>query len=101
MGKVRAYNTDIGWLSIDDDKLVEGAQRAVADGFTGVKIKVGSTVERDLRRLAAVRQAIGPNLTLAIDGNGKWDLATCQRFCLGAEGQDVFSGLRNPCGTTM
>jgi L-alanine-DL-glutamate epimerase-like enolase superfamily enzyme len=88
--KVRAYNTDIGWLSIADDKLVEGAQRAVADGFTGIKIKVGSTVERDLRRLAAVRQAIGPNVTLAIDGNGKWDLASCQRFCLGAEGLDVF-----------
>jgi L-alanine-DL-glutamate epimerase-like enolase superfamily enzyme len=88
--KVRAYNTDIGWLSIADDKLVEGAQRAVADGFTGIKIKVGSTVERDLRRLAAVRQAIGPDVTLAIDGNGKWDLPTCQRFCRAAQDQDVF-----------
>src|SRR6476469_1685940 len=45
--KVRAYNTDIGWLSIADDKLVDGAKRAVQDGFTGIKIKVGSTVERD------------------------------------------------------
>ena len=88
--KVRAYNTDIGWLSIADDKLVEGAQRAVADGFTGIKIKVGSSVERDLRRLAAVRQAIGPDVTLAIDGNGKWDLATCQRFCRAAQEFDVF-----------
>ncbi|WP_372825526.1 mandelate racemase/muconate lactonizing enzyme family protein [Polaromonas sp.] len=88
--KVRAYNTDIGWLSIADDKLVEGAQRAVAQGFTGIKIKVGSTVERDLRRLAAVRQAIGPDITLAIDGNGKWDLPTCQRFCRAAQDSDVF-----------
>lgn len=88
--KVRAYNTDIGWLSIADDKLVEGAQRAVAQGFTGIKIKVGSTVERDLRRLAAVRQAIGPDVTLAIDGNGKWDLPTCQRFCRAAQDADVF-----------
>ncbi|MDO8387475.1 MAG: mandelate racemase/muconate lactonizing enzyme family protein [Polaromonas sp.] len=88
--KVRAYNTDIGWLSIADDKLVEGAQRAVAQGFTGIKIKVGSTVERDLRRLAAVRKAIGPDVTLAIDGNGKWDLPTCQRFCRAAQDADVF-----------
>ena len=88
--KVRAYNTDIGWLNIADDKLVEGAKRAVALGFTGIKIKVGSTVERDLRRLAAVRQAIGPNVTLAIDGNGKWDLPTCQRFCRAAQDSDVF-----------
>jgi len=88
--QVRAYNTDIGWLSIADDKLVEGAQRAVDEGFTGVKIKVGSTVERDLRRLQAVRAAIGPDVTLAVDGNGKWDLATCLRFCRGAEASDVF-----------
>lgn len=88
--RVRAYNTDIGWLSIADDQLVEGALRAVAQGFTGIKIKVGSTVERDLRRLAAVRKAIGPDVTLAIDGNGKWDLPTCQRFCRAAQDADVF-----------
>jgi L-alanine-DL-glutamate epimerase-like enolase superfamily enzyme len=88
--KVRAYNTDIGWLSIPDDALVAGARRAVDEGFTGIKIKVGSTVERDLRRLEAVRRAIGPDVTLAIDGNGKWDLPTCLRFCRGAEPLDVF-----------
>ena len=88
--RVRAYNTDIGWLSIDDVALVQGAGRAVDDGFTGIKIKVGSTVERDLRRLAAVRKAIGPDITLAIDGNGKWDLPTCQRFCRAAEAFDVY-----------
>lgn len=87
---VRAYNTDIGWLSLDDATLVRSAQQAVADGFTGIKIKVGSSVERDLRRLAAVRKAIGPDVTLAIDGNGKWDLPTCQRFCRAAEAHDVY-----------
>ena len=88
--RVRAYNTDIGWLSIADDALVEGAQRAVAQGFNGIKVKVGSSVERDLRRLRAVRAAIGPEVTLAVDGNGKWDLATCLRFCQGAEALDLF-----------
>jgi L-alanine-DL-glutamate epimerase-like enolase superfamily enzyme len=88
--RVRAYNTDIGWLSIPDAQLVQGARRAVDEGFTGIKIKVGSTVERDLRRLAAVRAAIGPDVTLAIDGNGKWDLPACLRFCRGAEEHDVY-----------
>ena len=88
--RMQAYNTDIGWLSIADDKLVDGARRAVQEGFTGIKIKVGSTVERDLRRLEAVRQAIGPDVTLGVDGNGKWDLATCLRFCRGAEPFDVY-----------
>ena len=88
--QVRAYNTDIGWLSIPDGALVEGAKRAVDQGFTGVKIKVGSTVDRDLRRLAAVRHAIGDSITMAVDGNGKWDLPTCLRFCKGAADLDLF-----------
>ena len=88
--RVRAYNTDIGWLSLSDDILVRGAQGAVQQGFSGIKIKVGSTPERDLKRLAAVRKAIGDGVTLAIDGNGKWDLPTCQRFCRAAENLDVY-----------
>ena len=88
--QVRAYNTDIGWLSIPDAQLVQGAQQAVADGFTGIKIKVGSTVERDLSRLRAVRRAVGDQVTLAIDGNGKWDFPDCLRFCRAAEDQNVF-----------
>ena len=47
-------------------------------------------MERDLRRLEAVRRAIGPDVTLAIDGNGKWDLPTCLRFCRAAEAFDVY-----------
>ncbi len=88
--KVRAYNTDIGWLSLHDDALLRGAERAVNEGFTGIKIKVGSTPERDLKRLAAVRKAIGDDVTLAIDGNGKWDLPTCRRFCRAAQDLDVY-----------
>lgn len=88
--QVRAYNTDIGWLNIPDDALLAGARRAVDEGFTGIKVKVGSAVERDLRRLRAVRAAIGDTVTLAVDGNGKWDLATCLRFCRAAEALDLY-----------
>ena len=88
---VVAYNTDVGWLSLSDDALVDGCRRAVeVDGFRGVKVKVGhDRPEVDLRRLARVRQAIGPDVTLAVDGNGKWDLPTCQRFCAQAEALDL------------
>jgi L-alanine-DL-glutamate epimerase-like enolase superfamily enzyme len=89
--RVRAYNTDIGWLSIPTPQLLDGARRAVDEGFTGIKIKVGSDgIERDLQRLRAVRSAIGPDVTLAIDGNGKWDLPTCLRFVRAAEDCDVY-----------
>jgi len=37
-----------------------------------------------------VRKALGPNVTIAIDANGRWDLPTCQRFCARAEPLDIF-----------
>ncbi len=87
-----AYNTDIGWLSIPDDQLVDGARRVVEEeGFRGIKIKVGSSDPWvDLRRIAKVRAAIGAEVMLAVDGNGKWDLPTCVRFCKQAEQYDLF-----------
>jgi L-alanine-DL-glutamate epimerase-like enolase superfamily enzyme len=87
-----AYNTDIGWLSIPDDRLVDGARRAVEElGFRGLKIKVGSdNPGRDLRRLEAVRKAIPADVMLAVDGNGRWDLPTCRRFCRAAQDLDLF-----------
>jgi L-alanine-DL-glutamate epimerase-like enolase superfamily enzyme len=89
--RVEAYNTDVGWLSLSAEALVEGCRRAVeVDGFRGVKIKVGhDRPGTDLARLEAVRRAIGPAPMLAIDGNGKWDLPTCRRFCARAEAFDV------------
>jgi L-alanine-DL-glutamate epimerase-like enolase superfamily enzyme len=87
-----AYNTDIGWLSIPDDRLVDGARRVIEqDGFRGIKIKVGSSNPTvDLKRIEKVRAAIGDEVMLAVDGNGKWDLPTCVRFCKQAEAYDLF-----------
>jgi L-alanine-DL-glutamate epimerase-like enolase superfamily enzyme len=87
-----AYNTDIGWLSIPDDQLVDGARRVIEqDGFKGIKIKVGSSNPTiDIKRIEKVRAAIGENIMLAIDGNGKWDLPTCVRFCRQVEDYNLF-----------
>ena len=89
---LEGYNTDIGWLSIPLDKLVSGSRNAVeVDGFTRLKLKVGhDNPSVDLRRLEAVRKAVGDDVRIAIDGNGKWDLPTCLRFCRGAEALDIY-----------
>jgi len=89
--RLTAYNTDIGWLSLPDEDLVAGARRAVEEeGFRGIKVKVGSaSVGRDIARLTAVRRAIGEGITMATDANGRWDLATCLRFCKAADGLDL------------
>ena len=89
---ITAYNTDVGWLSIPKNKLIDGCKRAVeSDGFTHIKLKVGHpNPNTDIERLEAVRKAVGSNVDLAVDANGKWDLPTCQRFCALAEPLDIF-----------
>jgi L-alanine-DL-glutamate epimerase-like enolase superfamily enzyme len=88
---VEAYNTDVGWLSIPKAELVTGTRRAVDEGFRFIKLKVGHDDPRvDLDRLAAVRDSLGPDIRIAIDGNGKWDLPTCLRFARAAESLDLF-----------
>lgn len=42
-------------------------------GLPAVKLKLGHGREGDRRRLAAVRQAIGPKTRLIVDGNQQWD----------------------------
>lgn len=90
--RLEAYNTDIGWLSLDKAALASGCARAVqSDGFRRLKIKVGhEDPMTDIDRLEIVRRAVGPNISIAVDANGKWDLPTCQRFCARAEPLDVF-----------
>src|SRR3954469_23458489 len=89
---LEAYNTNIGWLSFDLDTLLRGSVKAVEDdGFTRIKIKVGhDDANVDIERLAAVRKRLGSKVRIAIDGNGKWDLPTCQRFCALARDLDIY-----------
>jgi L-alanine-DL-glutamate epimerase-like enolase superfamily enzyme len=89
--KLEAYDTNVGWLSFSRDQLVEGCRRAVEqEGFRRVKIKVGHDDPLiDVERIGAVRAAVGANVTIAVDANGKWDLATCKRFCSRAEALDI------------
>ncbi|NUQ62932.1 MAG: mandelate racemase/muconate lactonizing enzyme family protein [Pirellulales bacterium] len=84
--RLEAYNTDGGWLNWSLEQLVADAQTMVEEGFRGIKIKVGSPDPNDdLRRIAAVREAIGPGVKLMVDGNGRWDLPTARnlgrKFC--------------------
>ena len=50
--------------------LARDAQRAVAEGFGTLKLKVG--LLDDFARAAVVRDAVGPRVKLRIDANGAW-----------------------------
>ena len=69
-----AYTTTPGWLGYSDEKMVKLAKQAVSDGFKLIKLKCGVSLEDDKRRLKLAREAIGPDVKLAIDANQVWDV---------------------------
>ncbi|MEW1959302.1 L-fuconate dehydratase [Kineococcus sp. NPDC059986] len=69
-----AYTTTPGWLGYSDEKLVRLAHEAVAEGFSQIKLKVGADVEDDERRLRLAREAVGPDVRIAVDANQRWDV---------------------------
>jgi len=66
---VPLYTTEGGWLHIETAELVEDALRAKAAGFGGSKVKVGRPPKEDVARLAAVREAVGDDFEIMVDGN--------------------------------
>lgn len=78
--RVPVYDTEGGWLHSPVDEIVSDALRSKARGWPGVKIKVGkSNAREDADRLAAVREAVGPDMHLMIDANQAWSQAEAVR----------------------
>ena len=74
--RVSCYNTNCGWLGYPTDELLDRVKRAVQEGFSLVKVKIGSEDHvYDMRRLEAVRNVIGDETGIAVDVNNKWDLS--------------------------
>jgi L-alanine-DL-glutamate epimerase-like enolase superfamily enzyme len=61
-------NATIG--ATDATAAAVAASHAADDGFTCVKVKVG--VGHDDERVAAVREAVGPDVAIRVDANGSW-----------------------------
>jgi L-fuconate dehydratase len=71
-----AYTTTPGWLGYPDDKLRRLVREALDDGFRHIKLKVGASIDDDVRRCAIAREIMGPDPTLLIDANQVWDVHT-------------------------
>ena len=69
-----AYTTSPGWLGYPDDKLQRLAREAVEAGFRTIKLKVGLSLDDDIRRCRLVRATVGPEIAVAIDANQRWDV---------------------------
>jgi L-alanine-DL-glutamate epimerase-like enolase superfamily enzyme len=61
------------WLSSSVDALQTEAASFIAQGFTAVKLRIGSDrIEDDVERVRAVRAAIGADARLLVDANQKF-----------------------------
>ena len=69
-----AYTTSAGWLGYSDEKMRRLCREAKAEGFTHLKMKVGSNLQDDMRRAGIIREEIGDDLYLMMDANQKWDV---------------------------
>ena len=70
--------TTFGLNVLTDEELVEAARQLVADGHDKLKYQVvaadrGQNVSVDVERLTAVREVVGDQVMLIVDGNAKFD----------------------------
>jgi L-fuconate dehydratase len=66
------YTTSAGWLGYPDDKLRRLCRDLTARGWKHFKIKVGRSLEDDIRRCRIIREEIGWERRLMTDANQVW-----------------------------
>jgi len=64
--------TDVTLSAGSADELGPTARRRVAERFTTLKMKVGTDAATDVARVRAVRDAVGPDVTIRLDANQGW-----------------------------
>ncbi len=80
--KVSVYATGLYYTKGEfPNRLLDEARGYVDAGFKGMKTKVGGlTLAEDIKRVATLREAIGPDIHLAVDANQAYNAATAIRI---------------------
>lgn len=76
------------------DAMRDQALQQVQAGFTAIKVKVGRSsnltdVNADIGVIREIRNAVGPDIELMIDANGRYDAATAIRLATALNGADI------------
>ncbi len=69
-----AYTTSAGWLGYSDEQTRRLVRKALSEGWTHFKMKVGRNLEEDIRRATLIREEIGWERKLMMDANQVWDV---------------------------
>ena len=90
--KVACYATGLYYTEGEfPDRLVNEARSYVEYGFKGMKTKVGGlSLAEDIKRVSAIRDAIGPNIFLMVDANQGYNASTAIRIGEKLAELDVF-----------
>jgi L-alanine-DL-glutamate epimerase-like enolase superfamily enzyme len=75
----------------DHAQLIAEMKGYLDRGYTVVKMKIGgATLAEDLRRIESVLSILGPGQRLAVDANGRFDLATAVEYAKALSKHDLF-----------
>jgi L-alanine-DL-glutamate epimerase-like enolase superfamily enzyme len=89
-----------GYYHLSLDEVREIVQRYVAQGFAGMKFKVGGkTPTEDAARVRAAREAAGPGFAIMVDANQGYDRAQAVEFGRLAADLDI-RWFEEPCRWT-
>src|ERR1700694_756736 len=79
--RLPSYGSDGLWYSLTPDELAATARRHVESGFGAVKLRLGKepTREGEVRRVQAVRDAVGPRVKIMVDATESWTLTQARR----------------------
>lgn len=72
-GAKPSFRTDITISVNPVDEMVADSLDAVRQGHKILKIKVGKDGKGDVERIAAIRQAVGPDISIRVDANQGWN----------------------------
>lgn len=88
--EVDVYGSGRMWLAQPLESIVAEARDFVAQGFRAIKMRVASPeLQRDVQRVAAVREAIGPRVRLMVDCNQGLDLQRAVQLAAALRPYDI------------
>ena len=71
-GRAREIETDYTISLNEPETMVKDSLEAVQDGYSALKIKVGTDFLKDMIRLREIRSAVGKDVLLRVDANQGW-----------------------------
>lgn len=72
-----------------EEQSAEHALGFVAEGFAGIKVKVGRRPDVEARHVASIRDAVGPRIRLMLDANGMYSVSDAVRLARLVEPYDI------------